>query len=135
MKKKIKEIRNLSKAKDIIEESKMKKAGKRKPLPRYALEITDELYIMPDARCWKVLQKNHTINKQTGKPNPDKPFLYYGELHDAIKGLAKYHITIPDEVKTIQHKIDEMCKMIDKRVPKGVKPYDLFKELPKGDDE
>lgn len=131
----IKDIVNGSEAKDIIYDSTKPKAKKgKKPNPVYALQITDDLYISHDARSWTVVQKNNNINKTTGEYYPDKPFLWYSTLAQAIKGLIQYKIKVPDEILDINEKIQKVYDLVDKRIPAGIKVEDLFIDYVGNDD-
>lgn len=125
---KMKEIKDIRKAKKIITQSNAPKVRGKKPMPKYALKITDDLYISYDSRSWCIVQKNFTINKTTGEYYPDKAFLWYQTLDQAIKGLVQYKIRVPKELKEIVERVEDIYKLIDARIPKGIKPKDLFSD-------
>ena len=126
---KMKEIKDIRKAQKIAYESNgLSKSAKRgnKPNPKYALKLTDDIYITHDSRSWVIVQKRYTVNKTTGEFHPDKPFLWYSTLDQALKGAVQYKIRVPNELKEIANRVEDIYKLIDKRIPKGIKPKDLF---------
>ena len=126
---KIKEIKDTRKAQKIVYDSNGLSTGARrgkKPNPKYALKITEDIYITHDSRSWVIVQKNYTKNKTTGEYYPDKPFLWYWTLEGAIKGAVQYKLKVPNELKEISERIEDIYKLIDKRIPKGIQPKDLF---------
>ena len=128
---KMKEIKDTRKAQKIVYESNglssKAKRGK-KPNPKYALQLTEDIYITHDSRSWVIVQKNYSKNKTTGEYYPDKPFLWYGTLEQALKGAVQYKIRVPNELKEIADRVEDIYKLIDKRIPKGIKPKDLFSD-------
>lgn len=135
---KIKGIKDQRKAQKIVYESNglIQKARRgKKPNPKYVLSITDDLYISYDSRSWTVVQKNYTKNKITGEYYPDKPFLWYTTLDQALKGLVQYKIRVPSEAKEIIDRVEDIYKLIDNRIPKGIKPKDLFSDCIENDED
>lgn len=128
---KMKEIKDTRKAKKIVYESNglssMAKRGK-KPMPKYALKLTDDIYITHDSRSWMIVQKNYSKKSTTGEYYPDKPFLWYETLEQALKGAVRYKIRVPNELKEIADRVEDIYKLIDARIPKGIKPKDLFSD-------
>ena len=128
---KMKEIKDKRKAQKIVYESNGNSTGARKgkkPMPKYALKLTDDLYITHDSRSWVIVQKNYSKNKITGEYYPDKPFLWYWTLEAALKGAVQYKLKVPNELKEIADRIEDIYKLIDARIPKGIKPKDLFSD-------
>lgn len=127
---KMKEIKDARKAKKIVYESNGLTTGAKrgkKPNPKYALKITEDIYITHDSRSWVIVQKNYTKNKK-GEFYPDKPFLYYWTLEEAVKGAVQYKLKVPNEVKEMAERIKDIYKLIDERIPKGIRPKDLFND-------
>lgn len=128
---KLKEIKDERKAQKIIQESNRLSMGikrGKKPSPKYALQITDDIYITHDSRSWVVVKKNYTKNNTTGEYYPDKPFLWYWTLEAALKGVVQYKLKVPDELKDIPSRIEDIYKLIDKRIPPNIRPEDLFSD-------
>ena len=128
---KMKEIKDNRKAQKIVYESNglssKAKRGK-KPNPKYALQLTEDIYITHDSRSWMVVQKNYSKNKITGAYYPDKPFLWYWTLEAALKGAVQYKLKVPNELKEIADRIEDIYKLIDTRIPKSIRPKDLFSD-------
>lgn len=128
---KMKEIKDKRKAQKIVYEANgLSSRAKRgnKPMPKYALKLTDDIYITHDSRSWMVVQKNYSKKSTTGEYYPDKPFLWYGTLEQALKGVVRYKIRVPNELKEIADRVEDIYKIIDTRIPKGIKPKDLFSD-------
>ena len=125
---KMKELKDIRQVQKIVQESNSPGVRGKKPNPKYALRLTEDIYITHDSRSWVVVKKNFTVNKTTGEYYPDKPFLWYSTLEQAIKGAVQYKLKVPDELKEISERIEDIYKLIDKRIPKGIKPRDLFSD-------
>lgn len=119
--KRIKKIKDISTVKEELHEKKRI----RKPSPVYALDITETLYLSHDTYSWKIMKKNTAKNKQ-GEYFPDKALLYYATLDQAIKGIVQYQLLVPDELKEIKQRLQDIYNLIDKRIPPNIKPRSLF---------
>lgn len=132
---KVKAILDKRQTKDIFQDTKITKARKgRKPLPKRALYVTDDLYITYDSRNWMIVQVNNKKDKE-GNYYPDKPFLYCTNLDYAIKILCDYKIQITQEIQDLQKELHKLYNLIDQRIPQNIKPRDLFVELQKDTEE
>ena len=126
-------IKNV-KPKDTTTKDRIKKLAtkKGKPvMPKHVLKLTDWLYISCDAHCWRVVEVNDKCNPTTGEKYPDKPLLYSSSLDGIIKLSCHYLAKVPADVIELGKKLDNIYKLIDSRIPKNIKPKDLFEDMQK----
>ena len=119
------------KPKDNSTKERIKKlATKRgRPLmPKHVLRLSDWLYITCDTHCWKIVEI-------TGEKSPNKALLYSSSLEGILKLACHYMAKVPADVLELGKKLDDIYKLIDKRIPKGIEPEDLFEELRVSDED
>lgn len=125
---KIKKIIVQDKESQLIREAKQDDVSRvgRKKIVKGVLNLTDSLYITYDAHCWKLCKVNHKVNNNTGEFYPDISFLYANTLDSMLRVAAQHLINVPGDVQELSSQIDKVYKLIEQRIPQGVKPKDLF---------
>ena len=97
-------------------------------MPKHILKITDWLYITCDSRQWILKEVNDKINPKTNEKYPDIGLFYTNDLAYMIKLLAGYSIKVPKDIVDLNAHIQSIYDLIDKRIPKNIRPKDLFVE-------
>lgn len=131
--KKIKKIVNNTSLDEHIKQLSTKK--EKTVLPKYALKLTDWLYITCDRHCWMIKEVNNKINPTTGEKYPDKSFLYAGNLNQILHVAVNHMIRIPVGIEELSNKIDEIHSLIDSRVPADTRPKDFLEIIETSDEE
>lgn len=121
---KLKKVITNNSTKEEIKKLNVKR-GKPK-MPKHVLRLTDWLYITCDSRCWRVVKVNDKVNPNTGEKYPDKSLFYCTSLQGIIEIATRYMIRVPADIVELNEKMQEVYTLINTRIPKGIKPKDLF---------
>jgi len=80
---------------------------------KFKLTINNNMYISCDKRNWILYDK-------------EVPFLFAPTRDDLLHALVNYKIRYPADFNNLLERIETIHKLIDTRIPKGLKPKDLF---------
>jgi hypothetical protein len=82
------------------------------------LRINDDWQITSDSNCW-ILQKRSVVTKTDNPENVGKEVWknegYYTSLPDAVEGMVRRNVRVPDDLKGIINIIAELTKLINEK--------------------
>ena len=110
------------------------KRGKPRQEVQHVLKINEWLYITCDKHTFILKEVNNEYDKE-GKKYPDKSLLYAPYLDQMIEVTIHYLTRIPADFGELKKRLDDIKSLISSRIPKNIKPKDLFEEYKEDDCE
>ena len=110
------------------------KRGKPRQETSHVLKINEWLYITCDKHTFILKEVNNEYDKD-GKKYPDKCLLYASHLDAMLEVTAHYLSRVPADFGELKKKLDDIKSLISSRIPKNIKPKDLFEEYKEDDCE